>query len=147
MQLILQEDVVHLGKAGDVVNVREGHGRNYLLPQKKAVLADPRNLKLLSHQKRVVEARQIKAKKIAEELAERIKGLSITIAREAGEEDKIFGSVTVKDVADALRAEGCIIDRHAISLEAPIKQLGIFDVPIKLHAEVVGTAKVWVVKK
>lgn len=147
MQVILQEDVTHLGKAGDVVIVREGYGRNYLLPQKKAVMADPKNMKQLTHQKRVVEARQLKVKKAAMEVAEKLQGVSLTISREAGEEDKLFGSVTVKDVADALRNEGHIIDRHLIDLAAPIKQLGIFDIPVKLHSEVTGIVKVWVVKK
>ncbi len=147
MQVILQEDVAKLGKAGDVVNVREGFGRNFLLPQKKAVLADPKNMKQLEHQKRVVTAKQAKVRAAAEEAAKKLASVSVTIGREAGEEDKLFGSVTVKDIADALRAEGHVFDRHAIALESPIKQLGIFDVPVKLHAEVTATVKVWVVKK
>lgn len=147
MQVILQEDIASLGRAGDIVNVSEGYGRNYLLPRKKAVPADPGNLKQLEHAKRVVQAKQLKLRRAAAEVAEKLKGASITIAREAGEEDKIFGSVTTKDVADALRADGYIIDRHDIHLEGPIKQLGIFDIPVRLHAEVMGTVKVWVVKK
>jgi large subunit ribosomal protein L9 len=147
MQVILQEDILHLGKAGEVVSVRDGYGRNYLLPKKLAVVADPKNLQQLAHQKRVVDARQLKVKKAAREMAEVLGGVSLTISREVGEEDKIFGSVTVKDIADALRNEGHPVDRHAIELAAPIKQLGIFDIPVKLHAEVTGTVKVWVVKK
>jgi len=147
MQVILQEDVRNVGKAGEVVDVREGYGRNFLLPRKKAVVADPGNLKALEHQKRVVAARQQKLKGGASELAKKLESVSITIGREAGEEDKIFGSVTNKDVADALRAEGFTIDRHDLELETPIKQLGIFDIPVKLHPEVTGTIKVWVVKK
>lgn len=147
MQVILQEDVASLGKAGDVVNVREGYGRNFLLPQKKAVPADPKNLKQLDHQKRVVAAGQLKMKKRAEELAEKLKAVSITIGREAGEEDKLFGSVTVKDIADALRNEGHMIERHNIQLAEPIKQLGIYDISVKLHQEVTGVVKVWIVKK
>lgn len=147
MQVILQEDIVNLGKAGDVVNVREGYGRNFLLPQKKAQLANSKNLKQLEHQKKVVSAKQAKVKKQAMELSEKLKTVSITIGREAGEEDKLFGSVTVKDISDALRNEGHIIDRYSIDLKEPIKQLGIFDVAVKLHPEVVGIVKVWVVKK
>ncbi|MFH0799639.1 MAG: 50S ribosomal protein L9 [Pseudomonadota bacterium] len=147
MQVILQEDVVKLGKAGEVVTVREGYGRNYLLPQKKAVLAVPGNLKELEHQKRTVAAKQEKVKKAAGELAEKLKALSITIGREIGEEDRLFGSVTTKDISDALRNEGFVIDRRDIHLEEPIKQLGIFDIPVKLHSEVTGVVKVWVVKK
>lgn len=147
MQVILQEDIQKLGKAGDVVNVRDGYGRNFLLPKKKAIIAQPNNLKQLEHQKKVVAALQLKRKKEAEVLSGKIAALSITIGREAGEEDKLFGSVTTKDVSEALRNEGFIVDRHDLVLEAPIKQLGIFEIPIKLHPEVTGTVKVWVVKK
>jgi large subunit ribosomal protein L9 len=147
MQVILQEDVPNLGKAGEVVSVREGYGRNFLLPKQKAVVAEPGNLRALEHQKKVVAARQLKLKKESEELAKKLAAVSLTIGREAGEEDKLFGSVTSKDIIDALRAEGFLIDRHHLQLPEPIKQLGIFDVPVKLHAEVTGTVKVWVVKK
>lgn len=147
MQVILQEDVAKLGKAGDVVNVREGYGRNFLLPQKKAVVADPGNIKQLEHQKRVVTAKQAKARSVAEALAGKMNAVSLTISREAGEEDKIFGSVTVKDIAEALRAEGHVVDRYAIALENPIKQLGIFEIGVRLHPEVTATVKLWVVKK
>ncbi|MFH1830742.1 MAG: 50S ribosomal protein L9 [Pseudomonadota bacterium] len=147
MQLILKEDVQSLGKAGDVVTVREGYGRNYLLPKKKAIVAAPNNLKQLEHQKKIVAALQLKRKRTAEELAQKIGALSLTISRDAGEEDKLFGSVTTKDISEALRNEGFIIDRHDIHLDAPIKNLGIFDVPAKLHSEVTATVKVWVVKK
>ncbi len=147
MQVILKEDVQSLGKAGDVVNVSEGYGRNYLLPEKKAILAAPNNLKQLEHQKRIVEALQLKRKRTAEELSQKLASLSLTISRDAGEEDKLFGSVTTKDISEALKNEGFIIDRHDIHLDAPIKKLGIFDVPAKLHPEVTATVKVWVVKK
>ena len=147
MQVILQVDVPPLGKAGDVVNVKEGYGRNFLLPQKKAVLADPKNLKMLEHQKKVVLAKQMKLKKSAEDLSEKISNMQVTIARETAEEDKLFGSVTTKDIADALRKEGITVDRHSIVLDHPIKSIGVFDVPIRLHTEVTGTIKVWVVKK
>ncbi len=147
MQVILQEEVKDLGKAGEIVNVREGYGRNFLIPNKKAVLANPKNVKQLEHEKRVVAAKQLKLKKSAEDIASKLKELSITIGRDAGEEDKLFGSVTAKDIVDALRNEGHIIDRHAVILDAPIKQIGIFDVPVKLHQEVTATVKIWVVKK
>ena len=147
MQVILKEDVSNLGKAGDVVNVRDGYGRNFLLPKKKAILAAPNNLKQLEHQKKVVAALQMKRKKGAEEMAGKIESLSLTIPRDAGEEDKLFGSVTTKDICEALRGENYIIDRHDIHLDAPIKKLGVFEVPVKLHPEVTATVKVWVVKK
>lgn len=147
MQVILQETISKLGNAGDIVNVREGYARNYLLPQKKAVVADTQNVKELEHQKRVVAAKELKVKKVAEEFATKLAALSITIGREVGEEDKLFGSVTNKDIADALRVEGHMIDRHNILLQEPIKSLGIFDIPVKLHHEVTATLKIWVVKK
>lgn len=147
MEVILQEDVINLGKAGDVVKVREGYGRNFLLPKKKAVVADSKNINQLEHHKRVAAAKQAKVRKFATELADKLSKVSITIAREVGEEEKLFGSVTAKDVADALRGEGFTIDRHDIELSEPIKQLGIFEVSIKLHSEVKGIVKVWVVKK
>jgi len=147
MQVILQEDVASLGKAGEVVKVRDGYGRNFLLPKGKAVLADPKNLKMLEHQKRVVAAKEAKRKSSAEDLAAKIGSLSLTISREAGEAEKLFGSVTTKDIAEALRREGYNIDRRDINLDEPIKQLGIFDVPVRLHPEVIGTVKVWVVAK
>lgn len=145
--MILQIDVPALGRAGDVVSVKEGYGRNYLIPQKKAVLADPENLRMLEHQKKVVAANQQKLKKHAEEIKDKINKTTLTIARETAEEEKLFGSVTTKDIADALRKEGLAVDRHAIHLEHPIKSIGIYDVEIKLHPEVTGTVKVWVVKK
>lgn len=147
MQVILTVDIPSLGRAGEIVDVKEGYGRNFLLPQKKAVLADPKNLRMLEHQKSVVAAKQAKLKKHAEDILNKLASTSITIAREAGEDDKLFGSVTTKDIADSLRREGFEIDRHFIHLEAPIKSLGVFDVPVRLHAEVSGAIKVWVVKK
>lgn len=147
MQVILTVDVPSLGKAGEIVDVKEGYGRNFLLPQKKAVLADPKNIKLLEHQRNVVAAKQAKLKRHAEELLDKLSSTSITIAREAGEDDKLFGSVTTKDIAESLRREGFEIDRHYIHLDSPIKSLGVFDVPVKLHSDVSGNIKVWVVKK
>jgi large subunit ribosomal protein L9 len=147
MQVILQMDVPALGKAGEIVNVKDGYGRNFLIPQKKAVLADPKNLRMLEHQKKAVAAKQQKLKKQAEELKNKLNSTTLTIARDTAEEEKLFGSVTTKDIADALRKEGFSIDRHMIHLENPIKSIGIYDVEIKLHPEVTGTVKVWVVKK
>lgn len=147
MQVILQEKVPQLGEAGDIVTVKPGYGRNYLLPRGLAVAADPKNVRMLEHQKRVVAAKEAKRKTKAEELARKLAEVSLTIGREAGEGEKIFGSVTTKDIAEGLRRENFIVDRHDIKLNEPIKQLGIFDVEVKLHSEVNGTVKVWVVKK
>lgn len=147
MQVILQENIPSLGKAGDIISAKEGYARNYLIPKGLAVVADTKNVKQLEHQKKVVAAKESKRKKEAEELSEKLGQLSITISREAGEGEKIFGAVTSKDVSDSLRKEGYAIDRHSIKLDEPLKQLGIFDVPVKLHSEVTATVKVWVVKK
>lgn len=146
IEVILKEDIQSIGKAGDIVKVKPGFARNYLLPQGKAVQAAAGNLKELEHQKRIVSARQSKLKKEAENLAAQLAGLSINIKKEAGEGDKIFGSVTTKEIADALRREKIIIDKKAIALSQPIKQLGIFEVPVRLHAEVTANLKVLVVK-
>lgn len=146
-EVILREDIKSVGKAGEVVKVSPGFARNYLLPQGKAVKADSKNLKELEHQKRAVSARQSKLKKAAEALASRIATLSITIKKEAGEADKLFGSVTTKDIADALRNEKILLDRKTVELAQPIKQLGIYEVPLRLHAEVVANLKVLVVKE
>lgn len=156
MQIILQEDILNLGNAGDIVTVRDGYGRNFLLPQHKAVIADPSNVKLMEHHKRVVAAKQAKRKLEAEALAKKLAAVTLTIARETAEDEtegegavpgKIFGSVTMKDLAEALRHKGFTIDRHALQLREPIRALGHFDIPIKLHAEVTATIKVVVEKK
>lgn len=147
MQVILQEDVPSLGSAGDVVKVKVGYGRNYLLPRKLAVVADGKNLIMLEHQKRVVASKLSKQKQSAEDVAAKLASMSVTIAREVGEEEKLFGSVTTADIANALKKEGMDIDKHRILVEGPIKQIGVYDVKVKLHPEVSGTIKVWVVKK
>lgn len=147
MEVILREGIKGLGKAGELVKVKDGFARNFLLPQKKAIFADPKNIKMMEHQKRVGEAREKKLHKAAEDLAAKFAAVSITIAREAGEEDKIFGSVTARDIADALKHEGLAVDKRQVHLKEPLKQIGVFDVEIKLHPEVSGMVKVWVVKK
>lgn len=147
MEVILREDISSLGKAGDLVKVKAGYARNFLLPQKKAVVADPKNVRMLDHQKKVAEAGQKKLRKSAEEMAAKLAALSITIECEAGEEDKLFGSVTTRDIADALRRAGMVIDKRVINIKEPIRQIGVFDVEVKLYPDVVGVVKVWVVKK
>lgn len=147
MEVILKEAISGLGKAGEMVKVRDGYARNFLLPRRKAVVADPKNVRMLDHQKRVAEAHEKKLRKTAEDMATRLSALSITIAHEAGEEDKLFGSVGARDIADALKKEGIVIDKRDILLKEPIKQIGTFDVGVKIHPEVNGTLKVWVVRK
>lgn len=147
MEVILREEVKGLGKAGELVKVKDGFGRNFLLPQKKAVLADAKNIKMIEAQKKEAEARERKARKSAEEMVSKLAAVSITIERESGTEDKIFGSVTTKDIADLLRKQGFAIDKRLIELKEPIKSIGTFDINVRLHSEVTGTVKVWVVKK
>jgi len=147
MKVILKEDVERLGKAGEMVEVSDGYARNFLIPQSKAIKATVENVKQLQHQKRVVSHKINKAKMEAENLAAKIESLSCTISMHAGEKDKLFGSVTSKDIVQSLREEGIEIDKKHIILEEPIKALGVYTVPIKLHPEVVANLKVWIVKK
>ncbi len=146
VKVILQERIDTLGEIGDIVNVKDGYGRNYLLPRKKAIVADERNLKALNHAKMLVEHRKVRARKEAEEMAKRLQAASVRIARKAGENDKLFGSVTAMDIDAALRAQGIDVGRRAVMLEEPIKNLGVWDVPIRLHADVSPVIKVYVVK-
>ena len=146
MKLILREDVETLGKVGDVVDVAGGYGRNYLLPRGLAVKASTKNLKEQEHQKKLIQARLARQKKDAEEVAGSLDSVSCTISRKTGEDEKLYGSVTSRDIEEALKEEGVSIDRKRILLEEPIKKLGVYTVPVKLHTEVTGNIKVWVVK-
>jgi large subunit ribosomal protein L9 len=140
MKIILREDVEKLGKAGDVVKVADGFGRNYLIPRQLAVLANVRNLKALEHDRRVIEARAKKSRKSAESLASRLSAVSITLPAKAGEEGKLFGAITSRDIAEALEKAGVPVDRKNVLLHDPIKQLGDYKVKIKagteLHPEI-----------
>jgi large subunit ribosomal protein L9 len=147
MKIILREDVSNLGKAGEISTVRDGYGRNYLIPQGKAVLASDKNIRELEHQKRVIFTQQAKLKASAETIAQQLSNLQVTIARKVGEQDKLYGSVTNKDIADGLAKLGANVDRHLISLAEPIRALGTFDVQVKLHSAITATVKVWVVKE
>jgi large subunit ribosomal protein L9 len=147
MQVILLEDIPSLGKSGDLVKVSDGYGRNHLIPKKKAVFATEKNLKMLDHQKRLVQHRLGKMKKDAESLAQEIEKLSCTIAKSAGESGKLFGSVTSMEIESYLKENGIDIDRKRILLEEPIKSVGMYTVPIRLHAEVTAPLKVWVVQE
>jgi large subunit ribosomal protein L9 len=144
VQLILREDVPNLGRTGDVVKVRAGYARNYLLPRRLAVEADQKNLRAFEHQKRLAMMRREAKKKEALSLKERIEALSLRIAAHAGEEGKLFGSVTNIDIEKALREQGFDIDRRRIVLADPIKQLGEFTVPVRIEPEVEATLKITV---
>jgi large subunit ribosomal protein L9 len=147
MKIILRQDYENLGKAGEVVNVKPGFARNFLLPRKIAYPARPNYLRMLEEEKRQKQQRQRKEKKQAEALAEKLNNVSLTISASVGEEDKMFGSVTTQDIAAALIEQGYEIDRRKIVLEEPIKALGIYSVPVKLYPEVEANLKVWVVKE
>ena len=147
MQVILLEDVSSLGKAGDLVKVSDGYGRNYLIPQKKAVVATEKSIKTLEHQKRLVQHRMAKAKKDVQRIAQEIEALSCTFVKSVGESGKLFGSVTTMEIEAYLKENGIEVDRKKIHMEEPIKSVGMFSVPIKLHADVVANLKVWVVQE
>lgn len=146
MKVILQEEVANLGSVGDVVDVADGYGRNYLLPRSLAVIADERNTHRLDHQRRLAAARQTKVLAAAKELAAKISGTAVSIKRQAGAEDKIFGSVTNQDVQEALAAQGVEVDRRNIVLSEPIRNIGVFQVPVKVHREVEASVKVYVIR-
>jgi large subunit ribosomal protein L9 len=142
MKVILREDVENLGRGGELVEVKPGFGRNYLLPRGLAVVANPKNIREIEHQKAVASAKAAKTKASAEALAKRLSDTPLTLRRKSGEQDKLFGSVTAIDLAEALAQRGLSIDRRSIDLAEPIKTLGDFEVPVKLHHEVVGKVKV-----
>lgn len=147
MEVILNKDVDKLGKAGQVVKVKEGFARNFLIPNNLAVAVTPENLKKIEQEKQAKQAASDKARKEAVELQQKLSVLSLTIAALTQEEDKLYGSVSSFDIAQSLKEEGFDIDKSKISLDEPIKALGIYEVPVKLHPEVTAKVKVWIVKK
>jgi large subunit ribosomal protein L9 len=147
MKVILLEDIKTLGKTGDKVEVAEGYARNYLVPRKLASALTRANQAVFDNEVKARAKARDRAKGVAEKLAEQIKGVSLTIARMAGEEDKLFGSVTNGDIAAALKEQGVEVDKRKIEMDAPLKSLGIHQVPVRLHPDVEGTIKVWVVKQ
>lgn len=147
MKVILKKDFDTLGKIGDIVEVKPGYARNYLIPTGIALKADDKNIKILKAEQQRLELKQSKDKKIAEKLAEKLEGVSCTATVKVGEEDKVFGSVTSQEIADLLKDKGFEIDRKKIVLDEPIKALGIYTIPVKLHAEVEAKIKLWVVKE
>ncbi|MFH1491257.1 MAG: 50S ribosomal protein L9 [Pseudomonadota bacterium] len=142
MKLILSQDMDDLGYEGDIVNVAKGYGRNYLIPRGFALEANRQNIKYMETQRKKIEVKRLKAKEDAEKVKENIAGITISITQKVGEEDKLYGSVTSMDIASHLDAHGILIDRRKIHLDKPIKTLGEFHVPIRLHPEVTGTIKV-----
>lgn len=145
MKLILQEDVKNLGKMGDVVNVAEGYARNFLIPKKLGVEANVKSIKALEHEKRKVEDKAKKIRNDAQGLAERLSGTALTLSAKAGEEEKLFGSITSMDIAEALKKEGFDIERKKILLDEPIKRLGTYSVGVKIHHDVTAQVQVNVI--
>ncbi len=145
LQVILSENVPNLGQVGDIVDVASGYARNYLFPRQLAILASTRNVKQFEHTKRLVAAKREKAQEEATAQAKKLANLALTIPCQVGEEDKLFGSVTNRDIADALAKEGYNVDRRNISLDKPIKSLGVFPVAVKLMTDVTTEVQVFVV--
>ncbi|MBA3915806.1 MAG: 50S ribosomal protein L9 [Acidobacteriales bacterium] len=147
MEVILKEDVAKLGARGEVVKVAEGYGRNFLLPRKLAIEATATNKTVIEQMKAASVRRSAKEKTQAEELSKQFEGTSVTFTRRSGENDQLFGSVTSSDIADALEKKGFNIDRRKIQLHEPLKTLGEFTVPIKLHKDVTTHIRVLIEKE
>jgi large subunit ribosomal protein L9 len=147
MKVILQENVEGLGYLGDVLTVADGYARNFLLPRKKAVVAEERQVKLLQHLKRQIDQKAKKEIEALGDIGKQMSNVSLTFEVQTGKDDKLFGSVTSKDIAEQLSAQGMTVDRRKIQLPHPLKELGTFPVPIKLHREVVAKIQVTVVKQ
>ena len=147
MKVILVEDVDKLGSIGDEIEVKDGYARNFLIPSKLAIAATAGAIKVLEQKKQKLAKIELKKREEFEKLAEKMNEFSCTINVEAGEDEKLFGSVTSDMIAEQLLAEGMEIDKRKIELEEPIKALGVYTVDIKLHPEVKAQVRVWVVKK
>jgi large subunit ribosomal protein L9 len=147
MEVILKEDVAKLGHRGDVVKVAEGYGRNYLLPRKLAIEATAGNKAVIEQMKQSAVRRSAIEKADSEALSKQLEAVTLTFARKAGEKDHLFGSVTSSDIAEALEQKGFNIDRRKIQLHEPLKSIGDFDVPIRLHRDVTSRIKVTVEKE
>src|SRR5688500_19563912 len=147
MEVILRQAVENLGKPGDVVKVTNGYARNFLLPRGIAFEATPGNLKRIAQEKDRLEAAENERKAAAQKLAEKLEQVSLTFSARVGEEGKLFGSVTTADIAQQLESQGFDIEKRQIDLHEPIKSLGVYKIPVRLHAEVKPEIKVWVIKQ
>jgi large subunit ribosomal protein L9 len=147
MKVILKEDIQDLGAIGDMINVADGYARNYLIPQQLAVQASTKSEKQLEHQKKLVDQHKVRVQQQAGDLAGKLESISCTIPVLVGEQDKLFGSVTSRDIEAALEQEGLNISRRKIVLHEPIKSLGVYTVDVRLHPDVTAKLKVWVVAK
>jgi large subunit ribosomal protein L9 len=147
MEIILRQSVENLGHPGDVVTVKNGYARNYLLPHGLAYEATPGNLKRIVAEKSRLEAAENERRGSAQDLAKRLEEVQLTFSARVGEEGKLFGSVTSSDIAEQLAAQGFNIERRLIDLHEPIKALGVYRVPVRLHADVKPEIRVWVIKQ
>ncbi len=147
MKVILKETIKHVGKTGQIVEVKDGYARNYLIPKGFALEANIKNVRSLEHEVRVLQERAKKNRDSAQDLADRVSALTLTIMAKAGEEGKLFGSVTTMDVADALLKEGIEIDKRKIFMEEPIKRIGSYSASIKLHPDVSVQLNIQVVQE
>ena len=147
MEVILREHVDNLGQRGEIVKVADGYARNYLLPRKLALPATPGNRKHVERERKIMETREAEDKSAAEAISSRMSLIDISIARRVGDTEQLYGSVTAADIADFLKAKGFDIDRRKLILPEPIKALGEYDVPLKLHRDVTVPLKVKVVKE
>jgi len=145
MEVILREHVDNLGRRGEVVKVADGYARNYLLPRKLALLVTEGNKKQIEREKVKFDAKEAEEQKVAQAMAERIASVDVEIARKVGETDALYGSVTSSDIAEALAKKGFELDRRKLVLQEPIKKLGEFSIPVKLHREVTAQIKLRVV--
>jgi large subunit ribosomal protein L9 len=145
MKVILTQEVSNLGTIGEVVNVRNGYARNFLLPRGLAAVANEANQAQLAHHKRILEKRREKALAEAKALAAKIEKISVTVAKQVGEDEKIFGSVTTGELEDLLKAEGVDVSKKEISLLDEVKKVGVYSAQVKLHKDVLAKFKVWVV--
>ena len=147
MEIILRQGVENLGKPGDVVNVKAGYARNYLLPHGLAYEATPGNLKRIQLERNRLEAAENERRAGAQGIAERLEQVSLTFSARVGEEGKLFGSVTATDIAQQLETQGFHVEKRQIDLHEPIKALGVYRVPVRLHADVKPEIRVWVIKQ
>jgi len=146
MRVILKQEVHNLGDAGDIVKVAPGYGRNFLMPRGLAIPASEGSVRELEHQKRVAESIARKQLAAAKELAAKLEQAAITLRREAGDDDKLFGSVTNRDIVEALAAEGIAVDRRSVQLDENIRSIGLFTVPVRLHRQVAANVRVFVIR-
>lgn len=147
MKVILREDVPDLGAAGETISVKNGYGRNYLIPRNLAIPATKANLKAIEEVHKQAEIRSRKRRREADTIKEKIEKLSISVEVLVGEDEKLFGSVTSGDIAELMVKEGVIVDKRNIELENPIKVLGVYSVPVKVDKDVKAALKLWVIKK